>query len=68
MGHQLVRDLFRERGIQTTADVDCREFLVLTLIVSLEFLAFKIEVGRLNVGLGMDRYVLAGGHGHRPGY
>jgi len=54
VGHQLVRDLFREHRIQTAADVDCREFLVLALIVSFEFLTFKIEIGCLNVGLGVD--------------
>ena len=67
VGHQLVRDLFRERRIQPAADVDCREFLVLAFVVSFEFLAFKHQVGLLGVRLGMDRYVLSCGHRHRSG-
>jgi hypothetical protein len=33
VGHQLVGDLFCERGIEATANVDCCQFLMLALLV-----------------------------------
>jgi hypothetical protein len=51
MGHQLVGNLFRERRIETASDVDCRQFLVLTLVVRFEFRAFKVEFSLFGVCL-----------------
>ena len=33
MGHELIRDPFRERRIEAALNVDRREFLVLALVV-----------------------------------
>src|ERR1017187_2900897 len=51
MGHQLLGDLFCERRFQTASDVDCHQFLVLALVVCLEFRALNGEVGLFGVGL-----------------
>ena len=51
VGHQLLGDLFRERRIKPASDVDRRQFLVLALVVSFEFLSLKLEVGLFRVCL-----------------
>jgi hypothetical protein len=45
MGHELLGDLFRERGIEAAANVNCHQFLMLARIVCLEFRALTREVG-----------------------
>jgi hypothetical protein len=49
MGHELIRDLFRERRIEAAIDIDRREFLVLAQVVYFEFRALKREVGLFGV-------------------
>jgi hypothetical protein len=44
MGHQFFGDLFRERRIYPASDLDGHQFLVLALVVCLEFRTFKREV------------------------
>ena len=51
MGHELVGDLFRERGIEATTNVDCHQFLMLALVVCSEFRALTREVGLFGVCL-----------------
>jgi hypothetical protein len=51
MGHQLLGNLFRERSFQPASDVDCHQFLVLALVVCLEFRALNGEVGLFGVCL-----------------
>ena len=51
MGHQLLGDLFREHRFQPASDVDCRQFLVLALVVCLEFRALNGEFGLFGVCL-----------------
>jgi hypothetical protein len=45
-GHQLLGNLFGERGIEPALDVDRDQFLVLALVVCLQFRTFQLEVGR----------------------
>jgi hypothetical protein len=51
MRHQLVGDLFGERGFETASDVDRRQFLVLARVVLLQFRTFQLEVGLFGVCL-----------------
>ena len=51
MGHELVSDLFRERGVEAATNVDCHQFLMLALVVCSEFHALTREVGLLGVCL-----------------
>jgi hypothetical protein len=51
MGHELVGDLFRERRIKAPTNVDCRQFLMLALVVCSEFRALTREVGLFGVCL-----------------
>src|ERR1700704_722497 len=46
MSHQLRGDLFRERSLKPTSDVDGGQFPVLAPVVCFEFRALKIEFGR----------------------
>jgi hypothetical protein len=62
MGHQLVGDLFRERRTQPARDVDGRQFLVLGLVLCLEFRTLTRELGLFGIRLRMNRHILAGGH------
>jgi hypothetical protein len=64
MGHQLLGNLFRERGIQTALHIDCSKFLVLGLVVCLDLRAFHAKRGLFGIRLGADRHVLAGRHRH----
>ncbi len=66
--HQLLCDLFRERGIETAAHIDGRQFAVLGSRLGLQFDAFPLEVGLLRVGLRVNRNVFSGGHRHGPGH
>src|SRR5580693_2385843 len=59
-------DLAQER--QELKTDDAGEHQELAGVVSLEFLAFLCQVGLLGVRLGVDRYVLAGGHRHRSAH
>ena len=43
MGHELVGDLFRERGIEAATNVDCHQFLTLPPVVCSEFRALARE-------------------------
>jgi hypothetical protein len=49
--HELVGDLFRERRIKAPTNVDCRQFLLLALVVWSEFRALTREVGLFGVCL-----------------
>jgi hypothetical protein len=51
MGHELVGDLFRERGIEAATNVDCHQFFMLALDVCSEFCALAREVGLFSVCL-----------------
>jgi hypothetical protein len=51
VGHELAGDLFRKRGIEATTSVDCRQFLMLALVVCSEFHALTREVGLFGVCL-----------------
>jgi hypothetical protein len=42
MGHQLLGDLFGERRLKPSSDVDGREFLVLAPVVCFEFRALEL--------------------------
>jgi hypothetical protein len=66
MGHQLLGNLLGELGIKPATDVDRRQFLVLALVVCLQFRAFQLEVGQFRVCLGVHRHILACRHRHRP--
>jgi hypothetical protein len=49
MGHQLLGDLFRERRIKSSSDIDCRQLLLLARFVGFEFRSFKLEFGLFRV-------------------
>jgi hypothetical protein len=51
MGHELIRDPFRERRIEAAINIDRREFLVLAQVVYFEFRALKREVGLFGICL-----------------
>ena len=67
MGHELVGDLFCERGIGAATNINCRQFLLLPRIVRSEFHALTCKVGLLGICLGVHRHVLARSHRHSPG-
>lgn len=47
MGHELVGDRLRERGIETAVDVYCRQLLVYAFFVYSKLRSFEREVGML---------------------
>jgi hypothetical protein len=51
--HELVRDLFRELGIQAATNVDLGQFFMLTLVVGPEFGDLALDVGLFGVGPGV---------------
>jgi hypothetical protein len=51
MGHELVGDLFCERGIEAATNVDCPQFLMLALVVCSEFHALTRQVSLFGVCL-----------------
>src|SRR5450755_3415431 len=65
--HQLVRDLSGKCRIKAATDIDRRQFLAFARIVSLEFLAFTLDIGLLRVGLRVHRDIFSGSHRHRTG-
>lgn len=67
MRHELRGDLFRERRLKPTSDVDFRQLLMLTSVVCFEFLAFQLKFGLFRVGLRVHRDVLTCSHRHRSG-
>ena len=48
-------------------DIDRGQFLLLALWMRLELAEFLFEIGSLNISLGADGHVLAGGHRHSAG-
>src|ERR1700687_4405450 len=62
MQHQLVGDLFRERRIESTSDVDRRQFLVLALVVCFVFGALNFEFGLFGVCLCVGTHGLTRSH------
>jgi hypothetical protein len=50
VGHELVGDLFCERGIEAATNIDCRQFLALALVVCSKFHALTRKVGLLYRG------------------
>jgi hypothetical protein len=66
MGHQLLGNLFGELGIEPATNLDRHQFLVLALVVCIQFRAFQLEVGLFGVCLGMHRNILACRHRNRP--
>ena len=66
VGHELLGDLLRERGIQATTDVDRRQLLSLARVVRLSSVRSRSSVSLLGVRLRADRDVLSGGHRHGP--
>jgi len=51
MGHELLGNPFRQRGVQTALYIDRRKFLVFALVVCLEFRAFHAERGLFGIRL-----------------
>src|ERR1035438_3585086 len=51
VGHQLLGNLFRERGIESSVGVNSRQLLVLSPAICFEFGAFELEVSLFGVGL-----------------
>jgi hypothetical protein len=51
MGHELVSDLFRERGIEAATNIDRRQLLLLALAVYFEFRALALKVGLFGICL-----------------
>ena len=51
MGHELVGNLFCERGIEATTNVDCHQFLMLPSVVCSEFRALAREVSLFGIRL-----------------
>lgn len=62
--HQLARDLFRQSWIEAAADINRREFVVLSLVVGREFRALQLQVGMFGFGLRVHGHILTRGHGH----
>ena len=48
MGHQLLGDLFRERRLKPTSDVDGGQFLVFAPVVCFELRALELQFGLLD--------------------
>ncbi len=65
--HELLGDLFGERGVESAGDIDVGQFAMLAGVIGGEFGAFHFEFSLFGVGLGVDGDVLAGGHGHGAG-
>ena len=51
MGHELLGDLFRERGIEATANIDRCQFPAFAYVVCFEFRAFQVERGLFGICL-----------------
>ena len=51
MGHELVGNLFCERGIEATTNVDCHQFPMLPPVVCSELRALAREVGLFGICL-----------------
>jgi hypothetical protein len=51
MSHQLLGDLFGERGIKSASLVNCRQFLVLAFVVCSEFRTLKSQFSLFGVCL-----------------
>jgi hypothetical protein len=64
MGHELIGNPNREQRIEAASNVDRSQFLVLSLVVSLEFCALTLEFSLFGVCLRVDRYVFTGSHRH----
>jgi hypothetical protein len=64
LGHELCGYLSGEGGRQAASDVDCRELLLLGRATSGQLPPLPLQIGSLGVGLGADRDVFTGGHGH----
>ena len=65
--HELPRDLACKAGFDTACDVDLCQFLAFMRQIRVEFPGFTGQVGMFGVGLGANRDVFPGGHGHRAG-
>ena len=51
MGHEFFGDLFRQRRIEPSSNVDRTQFLMFSLVVSLEYRALTIEFSLFGVCL-----------------
>lgn len=51
VGHELVRDLFCERGIEAAPNVDCHQLLMLARVVCAQLRALTREVGLFGIRL-----------------
>ena len=51
MGHELITDVFCERGVEAATNVDRHQFLMLALVVCSEFHALTREVGLFGICL-----------------
>jgi len=61
---QLRRHPSCEYWVKPTLHVDGRQLREFVLGISLQFLAFPVQIGTFGVGLGADGNVLTCGHGH----
>ena len=66
MGHELVCHLFGERWIQAAANIDCRQFPMLALVVCSQFRSLTREVGLFGICLSVHGHVLTRSHRHSP--
>ena len=51
MSHELVGDLFRERRLEATTNIDCGQFLMLSLVVGFQVFTFTIKIGKFRICL-----------------
>jgi len=66
-GHQLACDLIGKIWLEATAHVDRRQLSLFAGPIGGQFAAFARQVCILDIGLGVDRHILARRHRHCPG-
>jgi hypothetical protein len=68
VGHELVCDLFRSRGVEAASNVNHRQFLAFALVVCSDMSStLTRKVGLFGVCLRVHGYELTRSHRHRPG-
>ena len=68
MGHQAIRHLLRQGGLETAPDIDLLELVALAHRVRLQLPALQLDIGLFGIRLGVDRHILARRHGHGPSH
>ena len=64
MRHQLGSDAGGQLCIESTLDVDSRQFRLLMHGISSQLLALPIQIGAFGIGLRTHRNIFAGSHRH----